>query len=242
MECAAPWLRDSLPYSLDSSRTSLGFGITPGMSLSFSCFFLLLANPPGRLVSSVQFNWNEKLPQGFWKPALHAEIFFFFPENWLHSNVLRQSFQIPTQRFTNTGSPEHWAAGYDEMLAQKSFLFLFWVSNQDSMVTGWFMHFENFKMFCCYAFPQAFLLSLGLSLMPLWNPLVPLSSVQHQTHVFNLKSENWKLEAIDSRKIPNRLPFGHNKPQRGGICSIWGWKYPSVVAASSPLPPSHPDS
>ena len=217
MECAAPWLRDSLPYSLDSSRTSLGFGITPGMSLSFSCFFLLLANPPGRLVSSVQFNWNE-------------------------SNVLRQSFQIPTQRFTNTGSPEHWAAGYDEMLAQKSFLFLFWVSNQDSMVTGWFMHFENFKMFCCYAFPQAFLLSLGLSLMPLWNPLVPLSSVQHQTHVFNLKSENWKLEAIASRKIPNRLPFGHNKPQRGGICSIWGWKYPSVVAASSPPPPSPPDS
>lgn len=63
---------------------------------------------------------------------------------------------VPTLGSSNTGSPGHWVAGSDEMLTQKSFLFLFYISNQDSVATEWFK-----KIFYCSSFPGHFSYHLG---------------------------------------------------------------------------------
>lgn len=157
-------------------KNSLLFDIMPGMNLSFNCFLLLLANhPPHRKACfffATQLEWE--VTTRILKAHTPCRSFC------LSTGCMecRESvLPVTTLGSSNTDSPGHWVAGSDEMLTQKSFLFLFWISNQDNVATEWFMYFENFKNILLLFLPWAFLLSLGLSLMLLWNLPFPLSSM-----------------------------------------------------------------
>lgn len=159
----------------------------PGMNLSFNCFLLLLANHPSHRKAcfffATQLEWE--VTTRILKAHTPCRSFC------LSTGCMecRESvLPVTTLGSSNTGSPGHWVAGSDEMLTQKSFLFLFWISNQDNVATEWFMYFENFKNILLLFLPWAFLLSLGLSLMLLWNLPFPLSSMEHQTHILTAKS------------------------------------------------------
>lgn len=112
--------------------------------------------------------------------------------------------------------------------------FLFWIPNQDSMVTGWFMYLRTLKMFHCYSFPGHFSYHLGsawcfsgICHFPshLWN-------TKHMSRVWNQKTEN--LGTIDYRKIPVVRYLGAISP-KGVAPAIFGVeKYPPVIATTPP--------